>query len=73
MRPVFWTDSDIVNWAACYLSDSSNTLNALEAELGVSHSTIWWCFVHRLRYIDGGLYLKCAVQLSKHRGSRCYE
>ena len=47
-----WEDYEVVGWARAYLKDSKATLFTLESELNVSHSTLWWCFVHRLPYID---------------------
>lgn len=44
-----WSDAEIREWAYAYVGDKSASLIDLEDRLGVSHSTIWWCFQHRLR------------------------
>ena len=45
------TDVAVLNWAVKYLVPKS-TLITLENELSISHSTLWWCFVHRLPNIS---------------------
>lgn len=46
-----WADETIIAWADLFTSRRI-TLMEMEALLGVSHSTLWWCFIHRLPRID---------------------
>lgn len=50
-----WTDKEVVSWAHEYIQNNE-TLFTVEERLGVSHSTLWWCFCHRLFGIDSALY-----------------
>lgn len=63
-----WHDEEIWRWGVLYV-ENRVTLNKLEEILSVSHSTLWWCFEHRLADIDKGLYN--AVQ-KKLRANRRY-
>lgn len=50
-----WKDEDILRWANHYIVIGT-PLMRMEVELGVSHSTLWWCFIHRLPDIDTTVY-----------------
>lgn len=42
------------------------TLDYIEKELAIPHSTASWCFIHRLPYIDYELYTKTMELINKH-------
>lgn len=42
-----WTNKEITKWADKYLVKKA-TLYTVESKIGISHSTLWWCFQHRL-------------------------
>lgn len=67
-----WTDKEIKNWGKKYLSKKKITLYGLEDITGVSHSTLWWCFMNRLKDIDFEIYGSVVVKLenNRHRGGR---
>lgn len=71
-RSYRWHDKDVKKWARAYTRKRSETLATLESSLGVSHSTLWWCFVHRLEGIDEGLYVKAMDHIveNKAKGGR---
>ena len=50
-----WSDEDIIRWAEMFIARKM-TLMEMEIMIGVSHSTLWWCFTHRLPRIDVDLY-----------------
>lgn len=60
------SDEDVRVWAGIFV-ELGITLTELEEELEISHSTTWWCFVHRLPEIDMGLYNSVMDLLSQHR------
>jgi len=39
---VRWTDAEVEEWALVYL-ETHTPVMLLEQELGVPHSTLWWC------------------------------
>ena len=67
-----YSEKDIKRWAKKYVATKKATLFSLEDEIGVSHSTIWWNFQHKLEDIDIDLFEtvigKFAV--NKHKGGR---
>lgn len=63
----YWDDRDVIKWAKAYTKEKSETLESLELSLEVSHSTLWWCFQHRLGNIDEKLYLKAMKKLDFNR------
>ena len=62
----YWADRDVTTWAKAY-TKKGETLESLELSLGVSHSTLWWCFQHRLGNINEKLYLKTLKKLDFNR------
>ncbi len=67
-----WSDRDVATWARAYTRKKSTTLMTMEDSLGISHSTFWWCFQHRLAHINVGLYLITMEKLdtNKRKGGR---
>lgn len=67
-----WTDSDIQEWTRIHTSNGYISLITMEQNLGVSHSTLWWCFRRRLPTINKNLYNKVTARLEigTHKGSR---
>ena len=57
-----WSNKQIVSWAKQYRRGKV-TLMDMEDALGVSHSSIWWCFQNRLPELDVALYLEVMEQL----------
>ena len=51
-----WSDCEVLKWANMYVSKTKCTLMYIESMIGVSHSTLWWCFTHRLPNIDYNIY-----------------
>ena len=60
------SDKDIKAWARQYSKGGTN-LETMENQLNVSHSTIWWCFQHRLYNIDDRLYFKVLERLDYNK------
>lgn len=52
---MYWTNRQVISWAKKYCKGGV-TLMDMEANLQVSHSTIWWNFEHRLPILDPNLY-----------------
>ena len=65
-----WGDEDIWRWGALYVDHPRMTLPKIEEMLGVSHSTVWWCFEHRLYSIDRGLHKSVQIKLKGNRGRK---
>ena len=67
-----WSDRDVATWARVYTRRKKETLLTLEDSLGISHSTLWWCFQNRLGEIDNRLYLIVMEKLdfNKRKGGR---
>ena len=67
-----WSDKDVATWARAYTRKKSETLMTLEDTLRISHSTLWWCFQHRLGEINTRLYLITMEKLdtNKRKGGR---
>ena len=59
---MYWKDKQIVSWAKKYRKGKI-TLMDMESQLNVSHSTIWWCFQHRLPQLDTSLYCEVLERL----------
>lgn len=70
-RKCLWTDKEVKGWARKYLK-KRETLMTLEQSIDVPHSTLWWCFVHRLEGVDPELYDSVTVKLeaNRHIGGR---
>lgn len=70
-----WSDKAVASWARAYTRRKKETLLTLEDSLGISHSTLWWCFQNRLGGIDNRLYLIVMEKLdvNKRKGGRRYE
>lgn len=60
------SDEDVKFWAEVY-TELGITLDEIEQELGISHSTTWWCFMHRLSDIDHDLYVNVMNMLATHK------
>lgn len=58
-----WSDEEVFSWAELYASNRTCTVSDLEESLGISHSTIWWGFTHRLEHIDPYLYERVSYKL----------
>lgn len=65
-----WLDEDVVEWANIYISSPDMTLERMEKEIGVSHSTTWWCFTRRLRDINISLYNKVMLKIRQNVHAR---
>lgn len=64
-RPCIWSDDEVKEWAI-YFIDLGFTIEELEILLEVPHSTISWCWMHRLPHIDGPLYDKVRELILQH-------
>lgn len=64
------SDEDVRFWAEVY-TELNITLEEIEKEMAISHSTTYWCFVHRLPYIDYDLYKKTMERMINNRHNRC--
>ena len=60
------SDEDVKFWAEVY-TELNMTLSEIEEELKISHSTLWWCFIHRLPGIDYKLYEAVLEEISKNK------
>lgn len=63
------SDEDVKFWAEVY-TELGITLEEIEQELGISHSTAWWCFMHRLADIDYDLYKEVMFTMTQHKSSK---
>ena len=61
-----WSDTDVLYWAQVYV-ETFESLTVLEKMLGVSHSTIYWNFMHRLEYLDSALYDDVCILIQLHK------
>lgn len=61
-----WKNEDVIKWAQEY-ANKGVTLRDMENRLNVSHSTIWWCFQHRLSSLDSNLYNQALENLSYNK------
>lgn len=61
-----WSDKEVLEWAGMYVG-TCKTLNVLEQELNVSHSTLWWNFMHRLPKLNAMLYLDVLEMIEIHK------
>lgn len=50
--------------------DTCKTLDELEQELKVSHSTLWWNFMHRLPKLNSALYADVVEMIAIHKEMR---
>lgn len=55
IRHVRRSNAEIMRWANYYIVVGTPIMR-LEKELEVPHSTLWWCFTHRLQGIDESMY-----------------
>ena len=69
MRYRKWTDEQIIRWANLY-SLGEDTFLSMENNISVSHSTIYWCFEHKLKNIDSDLYDRCRKQMNANKYTR---
>ena len=60
------SDEDVKFWAEVY-TQLDVTLDEIEEAYAVSHSTTYWCFVHRLPEIDYALYEATMAMIEAHR------
>lgn len=65
-----WSDKEVVLWAKKYKHPKSRLL-ILEEQIGVSHSTLWWCFTHRLQRIDYDLFVIVGNKLKRRVNHDC--
>ena len=65
-----WQDLDVRRWAEYFTSHPRITLMFLENRIGVSHSTLWWCFRHRLEAICPRLYQAAIQQLQNNKNNK---
>jgi len=65
-RKIRHSDKDVKFWAEIY-TGLGITLEEIEKRYGVSHSTTFRCFVHRLPYIDDTLYMATMKLMNEHR------
>lgn len=68
-----WSDQDVLYWAVRYIIVPDCTLIDLEAKLGVCHSTMWWCFMHRLEALDPELYTRVYNKLKRDHENYVYK
>ena len=69
---MFWKDEQVINWAKLYTSKAI-TLMEMERSIQAPHSTVWWCFQHRLPKLDVALYDKTLERIDynkRHKGGR---
>lgn len=64
-----WSDDEVLYWARQYLQPRT-TLFILENDIAISHSTLWWCFIHRLPGIDYKLFRNVDAKLGKRGRNR---
>lgn len=62
------SNEEVRKWAVKYTL-SLKSLVTLEKEIGISHSTLWWCFTHRLQDIDKDLHQLAKAKLFKNNTS----
>lgn len=60
------SDIEVIEWAEIYV-DTCKPLDELEQQLKVSHSTLWWCFMHRLPKLNNTLYLDVLEMIELHK------
>ena len=65
----YWTNRQVLSWARYYVSNVV-TLVDMENQLGVSHSTLWWCFQNRLPLLDVQLYSKVIEKLDYNKRNK---
>lgn len=63
------SDEDVKFWAEVY-TELGITLEEIEREMAISHSTTYWCFVHRLPGIDYNLYKKAMDMMAYNKHNR---
>lgn len=66
-----WKDSDVLAWATYYLSHNVVLID-MERIFGVSHSTIWWNFQHRLPKLDVTMYDLVLERLDQNKREHVY-
>lgn len=64
-----WSDKEVLEWAEIYVS-TCKTLNVLEQDLNVSHSTLWWNFMHRLPRLNSALYADVVEMIEIHKNMK---
>lgn len=68
-RYIRWTDKEVIGWAEEYVN-TQITLEGLEAKIDVSHSTLWWNFVHRLPLLDADLHELVMLTFDSNKHSK---
>lgn len=63
------TDEEIIKWAQMYLYGNKGLIK-LEEDTGVSHSTMWWCFTHRLENINHVMYASVFCKLQTNSAAK---
>ena len=64
-----WKDEEIMRWANHY-TVLGTPLMKMETQLGVPHSTLWWCFTHRLQHIDNSMYNEVLEQIIFNKNNK---
>lgn len=65
MRKQRHSDDDVKFWAEVF-TELDITLEEIESELKIPHSTTSWCFIHRLPHIDYDLYERTMNMINTH-------
>lgn len=63
------SDAEILRWANYYVVVGT-PLMKLENSLGVPHSTLWWCFIHRLPDISESMYNEVIQRIAVNKKRR---
>lgn len=61
-----WNDAEIMRWANHYIVLGTPIMK-LENKINVPHSTIWWCFTHRLQHIDPTMHAEVLERLNSNK------
>ena len=62
-------DAQILTWAK-HQTTHTATLMDMEKSMKASHSTIWWCFQHRLPKLDVALYDEVLERLDYNKRNK---
>lgn len=65
-RFVKHSDAEVETWAKHYTL-SQDSLETMEKKINISHSTLWWCFTHRLPNINPRLFALVNAKLFRNR------
>lgn len=61
-----YQEHEVLGWAN-YYAENVTTLMEMEGKYNVSHSTIWWNFIHRLPWLDYELYQKVLSKIESNK------